>query len=118
MAYICLVLGASLGALCRYGLQIASPQLPSPFGTLVANLGGCLLIGIVYSHSTQLSQELRMGIITGFLGSLTTLSSFSLDLLKLIEQKQWEYALGLGLVTVLGGLAMTFLGVFLGQQVR
>ena len=111
-----IALGASLGALCRHSLNVFAQQYLSLLGTFLANVIGCLLIGIVYSHSSQLSQEIRLCLITGFLGSLTTMSSFSLDVHIMIQQEQWVLACGLVLLTLIGCVCSTFLGAYLGAR--
>ncbi len=119
-----IALGGSLGALCRYGLSVlARWGLPPtfPWGTLAANLVGCFLIGGLWVLAAQysFSEELRVFIFTGGIGSLTTFSTYSLEsLLLLREGRVWaglgnvlvSNVLGLVLVAIGAGCALFLLG--------
>jgi CrcB protein len=108
--------GAAVGAWLRWGLSIVlNPVFPTlPLGTLVANLVGGLLMGFVMeliTRHTLLSPEARLLLTTGFLGGLTTFSTFSAEIATLILRKEWLWsALGIG-AHVVGSLAMTMLGL-------
>ncbi|GGU76863.1 putative fluoride ion transporter CrcB [Pseudomonas laurentiana] len=85
-------------------------------GTLAVNLIGCLLIGLLYGlflHRPLVPVELRAGLIVGFLGGLTTFSSFSLDTVRLLESGQAPLAFGYAALSVLGGLLATWAGLSL-----
>ena len=91
---IAISVGASAGAVLRWLLGLALNALfPTiPLGTLAANLIGGYLIGLamaVFASLPGLAPEWRLLIITGFLGGLTTFSSFSLDTLLLMQQGEW-----------------------------
>ena len=108
--------GACLGALSRWGLgALLNKVFPLiPLGTLVANLVGGYIIGFslcVLAHNAALAPEWRLGIVTGFLGSLTTFSSFSAEAVFLIQQGRLGWAGGLVALHVCGSLALTFLGM-------
>ncbi|MGY8819157.1 MAG: fluoride efflux transporter CrcB [Pseudomonadales bacterium] len=113
--------GGVVGTLIRFGVSIwVSTQWPRHFffATLAVNLLGCLLIGYLYAsflHRPELSPEMRSGLIVGFLGALTTFSSFSLDGLRLLESGQPATAFGYIGVSVLGGLLAAWLGLTLGR---
>ena len=82
--------GAMLGAWARWGLATwLNPLVPSlPLGTLVANLGGGYLVGIAvafFGANASLSPEWRLACITGFLGALTTFSTFSAESIQLLQ---------------------------------
>lgn len=107
--------GASLGALLRWGLSGALnrhfPLLPP--GTLVANLLGAYLIGVAiafFAH-VELAPHWRLFVITGFLGALTTFSSFSAEVIGLLQQGRLGWALFASASHLLGSLAMTALGL-------
>ncbi|SHN67243.1 fluoride efflux transporter CrcB [Desulfovibrio litoralis] len=108
-------LGASLGASLRWllSLWLNGFLMYIPLGTLSANLIGGYLIGIffgVFSTFSELSPELRLFIITGFLGALTTFSAFSLETSLLLKDARMFWALCTIALNVCGSLLMTFLG--------
>lgn len=113
--------GGVVGTLIRFGVSTwVSAQWPKHFylATLVVNVVGCLLIGYLYATFLQrpdLSPELRSGLIIGFLGALTTFSSFSLDGLRLLESGQAATAFSYIGVSVLGGLLAAWAGLVLGR---
>jgi len=116
-------IGAAIGAWVRWGLSIwLNPILPTlPLGTLSANLVGGYLVGIAaacFANSPYLSPELRLLTITGFLGGLTTFSTFSAEAVGLIARQQYGWALSHILVHLLGSLAMTALGMWTISLIR
>jgi CrcB protein len=107
--------GAAAGAWLRWWLSaILNPLLPSlPLGTLAANLVGGYLIGVAFAaftHFQTLSPELRLLVVTGFLGGLTTFSTFSAEAADLIAREQYAWTATLLASHVLGSIAMTFAG--------
>jgi CrcB protein len=115
--------GAALGAWMRWGLGLLlNPLFPSlPFGTLAANLIGGYLIGIamaVLSHSASFPPEVRLLIITGFLGGLTTFSTFSAEAITLLARQQYGWLAAHISLHLLGSLAMTALGLWTVQLFR
>ena len=104
--------GAALGAWVRWGLGIALNASILPMGTLVANVGGGLLMGMVMAYfvSTPSQNELRLFAMTGFLGSLTTFSAFSAEAFSFLQKQQYAWAAGHILSHVAGSLLMTALG--------
>ncbi|MBA3904254.1 MAG: fluoride efflux transporter CrcB [Rhodocyclaceae bacterium] len=108
--------GAALGAWLRWGLGVAlNPFFPTiPLGTLAANLIGGYLVGFavaLFHHHAGLSPELKLFLITGFLGGLTTFSTFSAEVVALLERAQYGWALTAAGGHLLGSLAMTALGI-------
>ena len=109
-------LGAAAGALARWGLGLGLNALFPliPLGTLAANLLGGYLIGLAAAFFTQLpmlAPEWRLLVITGFLGGLTTFSTFSAEIVDLLRQGRLLWA-GAGITAhVLGSLGMTLLGM-------
>jgi CrcB protein len=108
--------GAALGAWLRWGLGAAlNPVFPTlPFGTLAANLIGGYLMGIalaVFGHFEALSPEVRLLVTTGFLGGLTTFSTFSGEASTLLAREQLGWAAALILAHVVGSILMTFAGI-------
>ncbi len=109
-------LGAALGALLRWGLGSGLNHLfPAlPPGTLVANLLGGYLIGVamaVLAQAPQLAPEWRLFVITGFLGGLTTFSTFSAEVVGALQQGRTAWAMATVAGHVLGSVGMTLLGL-------
>lgn len=110
-------LGAMLGAWSRWGLGLMlNPLFPTvPLGTLAANLIGGYLVGAavtVFHLNADLSPELRLFFITGVLGGLTTFSTFSAEVVALIQRAEYGWALGAVSLHLGGSLLMTGLGIF------
>ena len=108
-------IGASLGALARWGLGLwLTPGGLLPWGTLAANLIGGYLIGVAiaaFQAMPQLDPVWRLLLITGFLGGLTTFSSFSAEVVEFLMAGRYGLALLTAGLHVLGSLAMTVLGL-------
>ncbi|MCQ4268185.1 fluoride efflux transporter CrcB [Pseudomonas sp. FIP_A4] len=113
--------GGVIGTLLRFAISTwVSTQWPRQFylATLAVNLVGCLLIGYLYATfllRPEISPELRGALIIGFLGALTTFSSFSLDALRLLESGQIAIAFGYLASSVLGGLLAAWAGLALAR---
>lgn len=113
--------GGVVGTLIRFGVATwVSAHWPRHFylATLAVNLLGCLLIGYLYAFflaHPDISPELRGALIIGFLGALTTFSSFSLDGLRLLETGQLATAFGYIGISVLGGLLAAWAGLALAR---
>ena len=111
--------GACLGALARWGLAIwlnpiGAPGQILPLGTLAANLIGGYLIGVcvaVFQALPQLDPVWRLTLVTGFLGALTTFSSFSAEVVSMLGQQRYALALGTAAVHLFGSLALTVAGI-------
>lgn len=108
--------GASLGAILRWALgQALNHLFPAlPPGTWLANLLGGYLIGMAlgfFSQATGLAPEWRLLVITGFLGGLTTFSTFSAEVVLLLQQQRLAWAAAAISLHVLGSLLMTLLGL-------
>ena len=109
-------IGGALGCWLRWVLGIAfNPLFPNMLmGTLAANLTGGYLIGVAieyFTHNDSLPPELRLFVIVGFLGGLTTFSSFSAEAVELLADKQLGWAFVMVASHLLGSLAMTWLGI-------
>jgi CrcB protein len=109
-------LGASLGAWFRWWLGLRlNPLLASlPLGTLAANLLGGYLVGVAIAFFAQnegLAPEWRLFAITGFLGGLTTFSTFSAEVVTLLSRGQPVWAIATAVAHLAGSLSLTALGV-------
>lgn len=110
-------IGAMLGAWLRWWLgHVLNPVFPTvPLGTLAANLIGGYLVGVAvafFAEHTSLPPEARLLIITGFMGALTTFSTFSAEVVTLIARAEYAWALAAASVHLVGSLLLTGLGMF------
>lgn len=115
-------LGAAIGACLRWWLGIVfDPVFPTlPLGTLCANLLGGLLMGIAMELLTRhasLPPEARLAMTTGFLGGLTTFSTFSAEIVTLLLRKELLWGAIAVSAHVIGTVAMTLVGLFAARAV-
>ena len=112
---IAICFGASVGALARWGLGLwLSPGGLIPWGTLAANIIGGYLIGVciaVFQALPELDPVWKLLLVTGFLGGLTTFSSFSAEVVGFMLQQRYALAISTALVHVAGSLLMTVAGI-------
>ena len=106
--------GAVLGAWLRWGLTTwLNPVLPSlPLGTLAANLGGGYAVGlaVAFFSASSVSPEWRLAIVTGFLGALTTFSTFSAESVQLLLAERYGAAIVHSATHLFGAIAATAVG--------
>ena len=115
-AVLAICIGACLGALARWqlGLWLSHSGALIPWGTLAANLMGGYLVGVcvgAFQQWPELDPLWRLALVTGFLGALTTFSSFSAEVVALLQQGRYALALGMASVHLFGSLALTVLGL-------
>ena len=115
--------GAGLGALLRAGFNATTVNIASmlPLGTFFSNMVGGYLIGIAvafFGNNPALSPEWKLFVITGFLGGLTTFSSFSAEVVGLMQRGEVTWALGTALLHLVGSLCLTFLGILTYQALK
>lgn len=115
-AFAAIGVGAALGAWLRWGLGLwLNPLLAAmPLGTLAANLLGGYFVGVavaVFHINAELSPELRLFLITGLLGGLTTFSTFSAEVVAQIQRSDYLVAAGTASLHLLGSLLLTGLGI-------
>jgi CrcB protein len=120
---IAISIGASLGALLRwwFGAQLNSLFPTVPPGTLAANLVGGYLVGIAiafFATYSAISPEWRLFVITGFCGGLTTFSTFSAEIVTLLQQGRSLWAIGAAAVHLTGSVLMTLAGIATVQWIR
>lgn len=116
--WIGISIGAALGALLRWRLGILlNPVFPNlPLGTLSANLIGGLMIGLVMEYTAlnaSIPPALRLAVVTGFLGGLTTFSTFSAETVTLLMRREIGWLFAIIGAHVLGSLAMNALGILI-----
>ena len=115
MAYLLAALGGALGALARWSITTALPTAEGgwPWATLLINLSGCLLIGVLLAvvlHSFPTSAWIRPFLAVGVLGGYTTYSTFAVEVVRLADGGSWPTALGFVLASVLGGTGCVLAG--------
>jgi len=119
-AALAISLGASAGALARWqlGLWLSSAASANAtsiaLGTLAANWIGGYLVGVciaVFQAMPQIDPVLRLALVTGFLGGLTTFSSFSAEVVAMLQQQRYGLALGTVAVHLFGSLLLTVAGI-------
>ena len=114
--------GAAVGAWLRWGLGVVlNPLFPTlPLGTLAANLGGGLLMGCameLVSRHSMMTPEMRLLATTGFLGGLTTFSTFSAEMTTLLLRREWLWG-AIGIAShVVGSILLTIVGILLMRAV-
>jgi CrcB protein len=117
-ALVSVAIGASLGAWLRWGFGLfLNPLFPTlPLGTLVANLVGGLLMGIFMALTKDRAffpEALKLAIATGFLGGLTTFSTFSAETVTLLLNGQFFWTSAIIVAHVVGSLLLTSIGFFI-----
>ena len=115
--------GAGFGALLRAGFNFIAVGVASslPLGTFISNMVGGYLIGIAvafFGNNPDLSAEWKLLVVTGFLGGLTTFSSFSAEVVGFMQRGEFTWALGTALLNLVGSLVLTFLGILTYQALK
>ena len=115
--------GSALGAVLRWGLGTRLNSLfpDIPPGTLTANLIGGYIVGVAVAYFAQapdIAPEWRLLIITGFCGGLTTFSTFSAEVVTLLQQGRLSWAIGAIAIHVSGSLLMTLAGLASWQLLK
>jgi CrcB protein len=108
-------MGGFCGAIARHGFNLAFKRFADfPWSTFAANMTGCLLIGLLMAlvlDRKMTSETMSAFLVTGFLGSLTTFSTFSMQSLELIQAGRFSAAMANILLNVIVGLSAVFLGM-------
>lgn len=116
MFWFLLILCGGLGVICRYFLVTSLNLTVFPLGVFLANISGSLLIGWLFFSPTLLGQPLRLAIMVGFLGALTTFSSFSLDILLMLEKGRVGLAMTYWFLSNASALGACWLGMRLAKS--
>ena len=123
LPFVYVGLGSMLGGVSRYGMSLVTQNIAAlsmPLGTLLSNVAGCLLIGLitgVSATSTLLSTEMRLLLATGFCGGFTTMSSFVYELGQFVQDKEYFYASFYFVATMAGAWLAFVLGLYLSAWV-
>ena len=120
---LCLALAGAAGTLARYWLSGGvnrAAGIGFPWGTVTVNLLGCFLFGLILTLSEEravLSANTRLILLVGFMGALTTFSSFAGDTLGLLRNSQYLYAFANITLQNIAGLTLLWLGIVAGRLV-
>ncbi|MCJ8502740.1 fluoride efflux transporter CrcB [Desulfatitalea alkaliphila] len=118
---VLIMCGGGLGAVGRYGVGLLTMRFWGhlfPWGTMLVNLAGCFLAGLLYGLAERarwITPELRLLLITGFLGAFTTFSAFALETVNTARAGLLQQSLTNILINTLGGIALAFLGLWLAR---
>lgn len=122
MKILLVLLGGSLGALSRYGVSLLAVKLfgiKFPWGTLIVNLSGCFLIGLGFAWADRglslMSPSVRLFFMTGYLGALTTFSTYGVETVTSLQEGRYLMAMANILANNVLGAALVFLGILAGR---
>ncbi|MDD9893983.1 MAG: fluoride efflux transporter CrcB [Gammaproteobacteria bacterium] len=115
---LAVALGGALGASLRWALTLWLPAAQFPWPVLVANLSGSFAIGMVWAaaEGAVLPAAVRLFLVTGLLGALTTFSTFSLDVVYLLQHQRWLAAGGFMAANVVGCVFLTYVAFNIGRR--
>lgn len=120
MQYIYIFIGGALGALLRYVLSFCNNGSTTlPIGTFIANLLGALLMGFLGTLAVTYfrnNPQLKRGVTTGFVGALTTFSTFQFELITLFNHQSITLLFIYGISSYLLGICLCYLGVKIGGK--
>ena len=120
-SYLFVAAGGALGAVARFALNVVLQRdVEFPWGTLTANLLGCLVMGVVaqliagsawFNESGIIPDQYRLLFAVGFCGSFTTLSSMVLEINSMLQKNEFFYSFSYLVGTLLGGFACFYIGI-------
>jgi CrcB protein len=120
MNWIAIAIGGAIGAVSRYGIAqvviLINGANAAPFATILVNVIGSGLMGVIYGYLStggMLAETVRVFIMIGFLGALTTFSTFSMDIMAAIDRGQVVYAVIYAAVSVAGSILAFILAVLM-----
>lgn len=122
MKILLVMLGGSVGALSRYAVSLLAVKMfgvKFPWGTLIVNLSGCFLIGLAFAWGergfTLMNPSVRLFFMTGYLGALTTFSTFGLETVTALQEGRYIVVTANILANNVIGIALVFLGMAAGR---
>ncbi|SDM74300.1 camphor resistance protein CrcB [Psychrobacillus sp. OK028] len=111
MRYMYIGIAGAIGAIARYLVSVfILVDSEFPFTTLLVNLVGCYALAFITSRTLPFSNKLKSAIGTGFLGSFTTFSAFSVETITMIENGQIGFAILYIILSIVGGIIMSNIG--------
>lgn len=120
-SYLFVAVGGALGAMARFGLNVfLQRDVEFPWGTLTANLLGCLVMGIIaqlisgtawFNDAGIIPDQYRLLFAVGFCGSFTTLSSMVLEMNTMLQKNELFYSFSYFMGTIIGGFACFYIGI-------
>ena len=123
LSYLFVAVGGALGAVARFALNVfLQRDIPFPWGTLSANLLGCLIMGAIahlvatsawFNDAGMIPDQYRLLFAVGFCGSFTTLSAFVMEVHTMLQKNELFASFGYLMGTMIGGFACFYLGVLL-----
>lgn len=121
LSLLSIALGSVIGAWLRWGISLRFNSVFEniPFGTVIVNLIGAFIIGLAVSFfsNSSISPNYKLFVVTGFCGALTTFSTFSVEIVALLQASKFEYAISTIAIHVIGSLIFTVLGILSYQFV-
>ena len=123
LPFVLVGLGSMAGGVSRYGLTLATQNVSAfslPYGTLLSNLAGCLMIGLLAGFGAKtglMSSEMRLLLATGFCGGFTTMSSFIYELGQFVQGREYFFASTYFIVTLAGAGLAFMLGLLISSLV-
>ena len=124
MNWIAIAIGGAIGAVSRYGIAqiviLINGANAAPFATIMVNVIGLGLMGVIYGYLStggMLAETVRVFIMIGFLGALTTFSTFSMDIMAAIDRGQVVYAVIYAAVSVAGSILAFILAVLMMRSI-
>jgi len=115
LSLLSIALGSVIGAWLRWGISLRFNSVFEniPFGTVIVNLIGAFIIGLAVSFfsNSSISPNYKLFVVTGFCGALTTFSTFSVEIIALLQASKFEYAISTIAIHVIGSLIFTVLGI-------
>lgn len=123
MHYLFIGIGGAIGATLRYIVSIlffTNETFVFPFATVTVNLCGCFLLGLLssgFESTIKIDPKYLSAIKTGIIGSFTTFSTFSVEMIDLLHQKYYFSAVSYMLISAIFGLAFAYFGMYIGKGI-